>query len=139
MEKAEVMISLIRNEINYIALPANDLISALSEKEALKELKFIALCVDYVYEGIAFPEAWKKSLNDIRVTYLFRKRDIEVIEAFGDNFGITDAEGQILNCELCMERLKFNHKEAKRDCEQYSKLASGLGFLSGLGIIIVFL
>ena len=139
LEKAEVMVSMIRNEINYVALPSNDLIEALVKIEEFKELKFIDVCLRYMTDGFTFPEAWRKSLYDKRSVVFFRKSDIEVIEAFGERFGVTDAEGQISNCELCVGRLKTNLSEAKRDFDQYSKLACGLGFLSGLGIIIVFL
>lgn len=139
LEKCEVMIALIRNEINYIALPSNELIGFLSKKEEFKELKFIFSCLILVSEGEEFPQAWKKSLNEKINTRFMKKKDVEIMEAFGESFGITDAQGQISNCELCLERLRINHFEAKRDFEQYSKLASGLGFLLGLGILIIFL
>lgn len=139
LEKAEVMISIIRNEINYISLPANELMLFLSSREELKELKFISSCLHNVSKGELFPSAWKNSLMEKSDTLYLQRKDIEIITAFGENFGITDAEGQISNCELCLERLKINRSEARKNCEQYSKLASGLGFLLGLGIIIVFL
>jgi stage III sporulation protein AB len=139
LEKAEVMISMIRNEINYVALPANELMNFLSEKDELKELSFIKTCVLGVHNGEEFPSAWKKSLIEKNNILHMRRKDVEVITAFGENFGITDAEGQISNCDLCLERLKNNRKEAERERDQYSKLSVILGLLVGLGIIIVFL
>lgn len=139
LEKSEVMISAIRNEINYIALPANELLAHLSKRDELKELKFIKASIEFVNNGDPFPTAWKRSLYEKNNTLYMRKKDIEIITAFGENFGITDAEGQISNCDLCLERLKNNCIEAKSDREQYSKPASTLGFLLGIGIIIVFL
>lgn len=133
------MISMIRNEINYVSLPANELMVFLSEKDELKELAFIKTCVSWVNNGEEFPSAWKRSLNEKNEMLYMRRKDIEVIKAFGESFGITDADGQISNCELCLERLKNNRNEAEREREQYSKLSGILGLLVGLGIIIVFL
>ncbi len=139
LEKVELMFSMIRNEINYIALPANELVCALSLKDDMKKLKFINSCAIEISKGEDFPVAWKKSLNSDRNTSYLRQKDIQLLCAFGESFGITDSEGQLSNCNMYLELLKVNRNEAIGERDRYSKTVSLLGLLAGLGLIIVLL
>lgn len=137
LEKTEVMISVIRDEIRFYALPIKEMLNLLSEKEALKQLTFINQCKIFMSDGCEFPEAWKKALKDRDCTKNFRKKDIELLLDFGEYLGVTDITGQLSNCEVYLELIRFNLNEAKKEREQYSGIITVLGFLSGIALIIV--
>lgn len=136
LEKTELMLSVIYNEIKYISLPAVQLVDLLSTKSELKELKFIRSCRRYLNEGDPFPESWKKSLS--ASTSSLNRRDTELIISFGENFGTTDNDGQLSKCALYLELLKSNYNEAVNNYSRYSKLFKSLGVLAGLSVIILF-
>ena len=137
LEKTELMLSVIYNEIKYISLPAVQLVDLLSTKSELKELKFVRACRRYLNEGYAFPESWKKSLSASSSCSLNRS-DTELIISFGENFGTTDNDGQLSKCALYLELLKSNYNEAVNNYSRYSKLFKSLGVLAGLSVIILF-
>lgn len=137
LEKAEVMISVIRDEIRFYALPINELLDLLSEKDALKQLKFISRCKSLIFGGYEFPEAWRKALKNKDCTAHLKGKDIDLLLDFGEHLGITDTTGQLSNCEIYLEFIRFNLNEAKKEREQYSGIITVLGFLSGIALIIV--
>lgn len=139
LEIIEQMFSLIRNEINYLSLPANEIFDKLSEIDEIKKLKFISCCSEAISKGEDFRVAWKNSLEIKANTSYLRPKDIHLLNTFGESFGVTDSEGQISNCDMYMEILKSNRKEAVAVRDRYSKTATLLGLLSGLGLLIVFL
>ncbi len=137
LEKTEILISVIRDEISFYALPVSELIHLLSKKDTLKQLKFISECSRRLTAGCDFPQAWTNALDDRKNTAFLKKKDVELLKSFGENFGVTDSEGQLSNCNVCLDLLKINHNEALKDKERYSYLSTGIGFLAGLGIMIV--
>lgn len=137
LEKAEVMISVIRDEIRFYTLPVNELLDLLSEKDALKPLKFISRCKSLVSDGDEFPEAWRKALRNKDCTAYLKEKDIDLLLDFGEHLGVTDTMGQLSNCEIYLEFIRFNLNEAKKEREQYSGIITVLGFLSGIALIIV--
>ena len=64
LEKTEAMITLIRDEIDFCALPINEMIHLISQKESLKQLAFIEECYRFLSSGLDFPHAWNNSLED---------------------------------------------------------------------------
>ncbi len=137
LEKTEILISVIRDEISFYALPVGELIHLLSKKDTLKQLKFISECSRHLAAGCDFPKAWTNALDDRKNIAFLKKKDVDLLKSFGENFGVTDSEGQLSNCNVCLELLKINHNEALKDKERYSYLSTGIGFLAGLGIMIV--
>lgn len=138
LEKAELMLSVIYNEIKYISLPSVQLVDLLSEKSELKDLKFIRACKSYLQDGNTFPESWKKSLLSTNNVSVFNSRDIELLSSFGEDFGTTDNNGQLSKCSMYLELLKVNHNEAVKNYDRFSKMFKSLGILTGLCVIIVF-
>lgn len=139
LEKTEVMITFIRDEIDFRALPVNELIYLLSQKETLKQLAFIDECYKFLSLGCDFPQAWNNSLNSRKNIAFLKKKDIELLKSFGENFGVTDSAGQLSNCTIYLDLLKSNINEALKEKDRYSGISTAIGFLAGLGIMIVFI
>ena len=139
LEKTETMITFIRDEINFCALPIDEMIYSLSQKEILKQLVFIEECYKFLALGYDFPEAWNNSLKKRTNVAFLKKKDVDLLKSFGENLGVTDSAGQLSNCNVYLSLLKTNFNEALNDKERYSGLATVIGFLAGLGILIVFI
>lgn len=139
LEKSEAMIIFLRDEINFRALPINELIYALSQKETFKQLFFIRECYRLLSLKCDFPQAWSNALEGYKNTAFLKKKDVELLKAFGENFGVTDSAGQLSNCNIYLDLLKVNYNEALKEKERYSTLSTVIGFLAGLGILIVFI
>ena len=139
LEKTEAMITFFRDEINFRALPMNEMIYSLSQKETFKQLAFIKVCSDLLASECDFPQAWSGALKSYRNTAFLKKKDVELLKSFGENFGVTDSAGQLSNCNIYLDLLKVNYNEALKEKERYSALSSAIGFLAGLGILIVFI
>ena len=108
-------------------------------KSDLKDLSFLNKCLSLIDSGKDFPVAWKMSLEDKSNTLFIRKKDVELLKAFGENFGVTDVEGQVSLCNLYVETLRLYRKEAVKEKEKFSGPLTILGLLSGIGVIVVFL
>lgn len=139
LEKAEAMITFFRDEINFRALPINEMIYSLSQKETFKQLVFIKVCSELLSFDCDFPQAWSNALEGHKNTAFLKKKDVELLKSFGENFGVTDSAGQLSNCNIYLDLLKVNYNEALKEKERYSALSTVIGFLTGLGILIVFI
>ncbi len=139
LEKIDLMFTIISNEICYVCMPSDEIARLLCKKSDLKDLTFLKKCVNLIDSGEDFPVAWKMSLEDKNNTLFIRKKDVELLKAFGENFGVTDVEGQVSLCKLYEETLRLHHAEAIREKERFSGPATILGLLCGIGVIVVFL
>ncbi len=139
LEKAEMMISIICNEISYVALPSDEIIALLIRKNELSDLSFLESCYEYIENGEDFPLAWDKSLKGRSVMLFLHRKDIDLLRDFGKGFGTTDCEGQVSLCRLYIDLLRMNRDEAMKEKEQYSAPVTALGFLLGIALIVIFL
>lgn len=139
LEKIELMLTIISNEICYVCMPSDEIVRLLCMKSDLKDLSFLNKCLSLIDSGKDFPVAWKMSLEDKSNTLFIRKKDVELLKAFGENFGVTDVEGQVSLCNLYVETLRLYRKEAVKEKEKFSGPLTILGLLSGIGVIVVFL
>ena len=137
--KVELMFSLISNEICYVSMPSVEIINNLTLNSELSELRFLKICQNYLESGEDFPIAWCRSLQENNNTRFMRRKDVELLKAFGEGFGVTDVEGQVSLCRLYSETLRLHLKEASKEKEMFSGPAAALGFLFGIGIIVIFL
>ncbi len=139
LEKTELMLNIVSNEISFLSRPSNELIYELANRNELSSLKFISVCYDGIEQGMDFKKAWQNSLRKKECVRFYSKGDISLLSSFAEGFGVTDSEGQLSNCSLYKEFLKEKLDEARHNREKYSSMSSGLGILIGVGIIVVFI
>ena len=139
LEKAELMISLISNEISYVSMPSVEIVDHLTQNNDLSELIFLKFCRDLLEDGEDFPVAWRKALSEKNNTRLMRRKDVALLKAFGESFGLTDVSGQLALCDLYIETLRLYKNEALKEKERLSGPVAALGILFGIGIIVIFL
>ena len=134
LEKMLLMFGTVETEISYLSRPTCELIKTLAEKEELKELDFLPICLSLSEKGEDLCSAWAKSLS---VSDRIGGEDACILYSFGENLGKSDADGQIANCRYHTELARERLLAARKKREQYASLACGLGMLSGIGIIII--
>lgn len=139
LEKIAVMITLIESEINYLQRPADEIFISLSGKKELKKLKSISSCSQLMNDGICFKTAWSKALSVKSNVRFLEKDDVNILNSFGETFGITDKEGQIQNCRLHLSLTESKLKEARQKRDSCASLSCGLGALTGIGVFIILL
>lgn len=133
------MLNAVLSEVNYLATPASEIISKLVKRSELEDLFILNRCFIEIKSGADFRTAWAVSLKNPRLRVYLKDRDISLLESFGNAFGITDAEGQKNLCSFYIEEIAGNLKDARNKKERYANLLTGLGFLFGIGVIIVFI
>lgn len=137
LEKTELMLTFFLNEISYLATPSTELISKLATRSEFKDLTFLKYCNNGIGSGDDFNKAWLASLDNSKAHRYLTDRDLSVIESFGNAFGTTDTEGQKTICEFYIEEIKNNLTDARNKKACYANLFTGLGIMSGIGLIIV--
>ena len=137
--KIELMLNAVLCEVNYLATPASEIVLKLSKRTEFNDLYILDRCINEIASGVDFRTAWSFSLNNPHLRIHLKERDISLLESFGNAFGTTDAEGQKSICLYYIEEIADNLKDARDKKERYGGLLTGLGFLFGIGVIIVFI
>ena len=139
LEKIQLMLSITENEIRFFCRPSDELVSLLSSKSELAELKFIQSCNKLMGQGEDFRSAWSKSLDDNSKIRFLKKDDISVLRSFGEMFGTTDCAGQLSNCQVHIQLTEDKLNDARADRDRYASLSCSMGMISGIGLIIIFI
>lgn len=139
LEKIELMLNAVLCEVNYLATPASEIVLKLVKRNELEDLVMLNKCVEEIKSGVDFRVAWAVSLRNPYLKAYLKERDISLLESFGNAFGTTDAEGQRSICSFYIDENADNLKDARDKKERYANLFAGLGFLFGIGVIIVFI
>lgn len=137
LEKIQLMLSSIENEISFRSSPSYILIKSLGENPQLSELGFIGECLRRTGGGEDFHSAWKSSVSMKENVRYLKKEDTALLISFGELFGTTDTEGQISNCRLHSELVRDKLREARDIRDRYASLFMGMGIVCGVGIVIV--
>ena len=77
---------------------------------------------------------WTRASSSFVTHSNLKSCDEAVIMRFGENLGVTDTEGQLMNCDLYGELLSELIEDAAEEEEKKSKLYRVLGF--SLGAVI---
>lgn len=67
------------------------------------------------------------------------KSDIEILDSFFKNLGISDTKAECEKCELCIYNLETQISAAEKDNIELNRLYKSVGFFSGIFICIFFL
>ena len=65
------------------------------------------------------------------------KDDIKVLEEFFSTLGMGDGESQVKRCEVYKRQLLRRCEQADKEFSEKSRLYTRLGFLGGIGIVIM--
>lgn len=90
----------------------------------------------YMDNGEAIETAWKKAVDENMKKQRFEKADIEIIEYFGNMFGVSDREGEVskikLHEELVRERWERLKSEMNSKCRVYRIVGMFCGVMTAV-------
>ena len=115
----------------------------MSVREIFGEIKNVPLADGilrdtevYMNEGEAIETAWKKAVEKNMKELHFEKSDTEMIEYFGNTFGVSDREGELskikLHEELVRERWNILQNEMLSKCRVYRIVGMFCGVLTAV-------
>lgn len=115
----------------------------MSVKEILREVRNIPLAEPiltdtekYMNEGEAIETAWKKAVNENGKKLHLEKSDTELLEYFGNTFGVSDREGELskikLHEELVKERWNILKNEMLSKCRVYRIVGMFCGVMTAV-------
>ena len=115
----------------------------MSFGEILKNIKNVPLAEGilndtegYMNDGEAIETAWKKAVEKNMKELHFEKSDTEMIEYFGNTFGVSDREGELskikLHEELVKERWNILKNEMLSKCRVYRIVGMFCGVLTAV-------
>ena len=117
LEQYIMFLTQVQTMISYVGM---------SVREILKGIKNIPLAepilIDtekYMDNGEAIETAWKKAVDENMKRLHFEKADTEMIEYFGNAFGVSDREGELSKIKLHEEIVRERWEKLKS--EMYSK------------------
>lgn len=137
LEQLDIMINSIRTQLEYSNIPLNEMLNKLSANEGIKKLKFIDDCLYKVKQGIAFPKAWKLSIENNYGLSPLNNQDKDILLSLGNVLGTTDLNGQLNICNYYICQINDRQIDARQKYQSYSKLFSAMGILSGATISII--
>lgn len=105
------------------------LISELSERQSIQELKFLSCVLDNMSSGMTFPYAWKNALSD---DTLLSPELTELLLKFGESLGTSDIEGQLMSIERSEEELSGIYENALSIYRRKGRLYRSIGLLGGI-------
>ncbi len=139
LEQMEQMLNQLLFNIHFLTLPMAEAIrrTAQSQEGSVRLLlEHITGLLD-VYPHITMEEAWRESLLAGEDKMFLCEEDISALHAFADNLGKGDREHAKSNIQLTQARLKLHLERAWEKKRKDGKLCQGLGFLSGILIVLV--
>ena len=119
------------------------LYGGMSVREIFRDIKNIPLAEGilsdtegYMNDGEAIETAWKKAVEKNMKELHFEKSDTEMIEYFGNTFGVSDREGELskikLHEELVRERWNILKNEMLSKCRVYRIVGMFCGVLTAV-------
>ncbi|MFQ3542810.1 stage III sporulation protein SpoIIIAB [Halobacillus rhizosphaerae] len=84
-----------------------------------------------------FSVLWSTQLNKHWPQNALTKNELEILQQFGSTLGQHDLVQQQKQIQLTLHHLDRELSEAMDVCDQYQRLARGIGVLSGLLVIIL--
>ena len=111
----------------------------MSVKEILREVRNIPLAEPiltdtekYMNEGEAIETAWKKAVNENGKKLHLEKSDTELLEYFGNTFGVSDREGELSKIKLHEELIKERWENLKSEMNAKCRVYRIVGMFCGV-------
>lgn len=134
LSNVETSLAIVKNEIQFSLTPLPEAFLLAKQGNAGKIFEAAA---SFMRQGQTAAESYIKALDTVRLP--FKKRDWQVLLAFGAGLSAPDKEGQLTNLALCEKRIGAAALEAARDRDKCVKIYRSCGVLFGLVLSILML
>ncbi|MBR5156025.1 MAG: stage III sporulation protein AB [Clostridia bacterium] len=125
--------------IEFMGMTIGDALMILA-KNSETELESVFLYVSERLKsspGSDMQKIWQRALSKYSEGLALKKDDVEIILDFSKNLGTGNREKEKNNIKVTSMRLRIAEDEARAELERNSKMYRGLGFLSGIFVVIV--
>ncbi len=92
---------------------------------------------DLILNGENFTKCFYECVNTLPSEHCLRVEDKELLKKFADGLGVSDIQGQTLNCDLYCELFKEQLKFAKENEKSSGRLYRILGFSLGCVVALM--
>ena len=137
LECCITLVELIKAELLYTLAQPASLMRELQKRQAVKELSFLSRCDTLCRQGIAFPIAWRESVQESGKTMSLLAEDNELLLQMGELLGSTSLQGQIDQLERLKEQFHLQRERALEKYQTSGRLYRSLGILGGLAVVIL--
>jgi len=134
LERSLQMIASLRAQLQFSRPPLPQMLETVCGQS--QRPAFLPHCLARMKEGVAFPRAWRASV-ELHGGSGLREEDRRQLLALGELLGASDAEGQreSLLVQESLLRTQLEHSRAQRDTK--GRAIFMLGILAGLTLMIL--
>ena len=139
LESLEQMLSQLAFNIGFLALPIHEAIrrTADSQQGAVKDLLNHITGLMQTFPHITMKEAWEEAIRACENSLYLEKEECAAFDDFARSVGQGDREAALDAIHLTSAKLKLSIEQAREKRKKDGKLCKGLGFLSGIFIVLV--
>lgn len=139
LEGFEAVLTQLAFNIGFLALPLTEALERTVSGQRGEVRGLLEQIVTYMKErpDVTLQEAWKKSLQLHSGRLCLKQPEIEALYAFAAHLGKGDRQDALENIRLTAAKLKLVREGAQAEQARDGKLYRGLGFLSGILIVIL--
>lgn len=122
--------------VRYKCMNVYEIFHELKNSDAYPDLVFLDKLPDEYIPGVDFHYIWNESVRgDIQLG----AEEKSCLIAFGESFGISDTEGQLMSIEAALESVRSLENRRSEEYLQKSKLFRSVGMLFGamIGIMLI--
>ncbi len=141
IETIEKMLTQLSFYIGFLSLPMAEAI----QRTAQGQQGSIRLLLDQIndflqeYPHLPMDEAWEEAVRRHHRKFYLKEEEIQILLDFSKHLGMGDKETVLNQIRLTNAKLKLVGEEAKMEREERGKLYRGIGFLSGMLVVILLL
>lgn len=133
LQKIKNAFSFFKSKIEFTYEPVKDILDGISTSIYMNNENIFFRTKEYL-KDLDLNLAWNKAVdNEININ----KEDKEILKMFGKLLGKTDKNGQISEIELSLNFVEKQIEKAEFERNKNSKLYRSLGFIIGIGLVII--
>lgn len=139
LEGLEQMLGQLAFNVGFLSLPIGEAVSrtADSQEGAVKLLLNHVTELMQKYPHITMREAWEEAVRYSQKELCLDQDDLMTMDAFAKYVGQGDKESALNAMQMASVKLKISIEQAREKQKKDGKLCKGLGFLSGIFIVLV--
>lgn len=126
-------------DIDYLGIPLAEAFERIA-KNTESEIKNLFLYVSERlsgHPGCDMQKVWTRAISKYEADLAFGKEDIDVITDFSKTLGTGNCEKEKNNIKVTQMRLEILLNQARSEAESNTKIYRGLGFLTGIFLVVL--
>ena len=139
LEGLEQMLGQLAFNVGFLSLPIGEAVSrtADSQEGAVKLLLNHVTELMQRYPHITMREAWEEAVRYSQKELCLEQDDLMTMDDFAKYVGQGDKDSALNAMQMASVKLKISIEQAREKQKKDGKLCKGLGFLSGIFIVLV--